>query len=229
MRIVGYVRVSVDREAERGLGLEVQRRAIRHWCYANGHRLIGLEEDTGLRGADDIANREALPAVLGALRDRRADAVVLLQLDRLSRDPAAQEAILAAIWRVGGRCFATESGEVDRDRTDGSTRAAIRRAMEIHGDLERRMFVQRLSAGRRRKAEAGGYAGFGSPEFGFRSSSGRLMVDADEQAALTRIQELYADGRSLRAIAGALTREGFRPRRSDHWHPQTVARIVSRL
>ena len=36
MRVVGYVRVSTDRQAEDGLGLDVQRDAIRKWATANG-------------------------------------------------------------------------------------------------------------------------------------------------------------------------------------------------
>ena len=42
MRVIGYVRVSTAVQAEDGLGLDVQKAAIRSWCKANGHRLVRL-------------------------------------------------------------------------------------------------------------------------------------------------------------------------------------------
>ena len=39
MKIVGYVRVSTATQAEEGLGLDVQKAALRAWSKANGHRL----------------------------------------------------------------------------------------------------------------------------------------------------------------------------------------------
>ena len=39
MRVVGYVRVSTDRQAEHGLGLQVQRKALADWCRTGGHRV----------------------------------------------------------------------------------------------------------------------------------------------------------------------------------------------
>ena len=83
--------------------------------------------------------------------------------------------------------------------------------------------------GRRLKAETGGYAGFGSPAYGQRAVKGELVPDADEQAALQRIRELHRQGRSLREIATALTDEGFKPKRADRWHPESLRRIVGRL
>ena len=39
MKLVAYLRVSTDRQAEEGLGLDVQDRAIRRWARDNGHRI----------------------------------------------------------------------------------------------------------------------------------------------------------------------------------------------
>jgi DNA invertase Pin-like site-specific DNA recombinase len=38
VKLVAYLRVSTDRQAEEGLGLEVQEQAIRTWARANDHR-----------------------------------------------------------------------------------------------------------------------------------------------------------------------------------------------
>ena len=42
MKVIAYLRVSTDRQAEEGLGLEVQEQAIRAWARANAHRVAEL-------------------------------------------------------------------------------------------------------------------------------------------------------------------------------------------
>ena len=41
MRLVAYVRVSTDRQAEEGLGIPIQEQAVTEWAKRNGHRLDG--------------------------------------------------------------------------------------------------------------------------------------------------------------------------------------------
>jgi hypothetical protein len=86
----------------------------------------------------------------------------------------------------------------------------------------------RSSARRRRKVARGDYAG-GAPAFGLRVEAHRLVAEATEQATLERIGELRRAGASLRAIARVLDQEGYRPKRSERWHPESLRRIIARL
>lgn len=56
-----------------------------------------------------------------------------------------------------------------------------------------------------------------------------LVADDREAPALERIRELHGAGLSLRATAVTLTEEGHKPKRSDRWHPKTLAKIVARF
>jgi DNA invertase Pin-like site-specific DNA recombinase len=47
--VVGYVRVSTAEQADSGLRLEAQRRAIHQECDRRGWELLGIEEDAGGR------------------------------------------------------------------------------------------------------------------------------------------------------------------------------------
>lgn len=228
MRVVGYVRVSTREQVEHGLGLEVQERAIRKWCTAGGHRLVAVYTDAGVSGSNGVEDREGLPLALEAIRDGQADAVVVLRLDRLARALTVQEATLATVWRMGGQLHTVESGEVLPDDPDDPMRTAMRQMAGVFAELERRMVVKRLRDGRKRKAEKGEFA-YGSPSFGVRAEGGALVADEREAAALARIRELHAEGVSLRGMAATLAEEGHRPKRSERWHPQSLARIVARL
>lgn len=228
MRVVGYVRVSTREQVEHGLGLDVQERSIRQWCRANGHRLVAIHADAGVSGSNGVEDRVGLPLALEAVRDGQTEALVVARLDRLARALTVQEATLAAVWRLGGKLFTVDGGEVLPDDPDDPMRTAMRQMVGVFSELERRMVVKRLRDGRRRKAELGGFA-YGSPAFGQRADDGALVVDADEAATLARIRQLHAEGASLRTMAATLTAEGRKPKRSDRWHPQSLARIVARL
>lgn len=233
VRVVGYVRVSTDRQVDAGAGLDVQRQAVRAWCREHGHRLVATVADEGVSGT--LTDRPALAEALALLRERKAGAVVVHRLDRLARDLVLQEQLLAECWRMGADVCSTSAGEdayLCDDPADPSRRL-IRQILGAVSDYERAMVRLRLETGRRHKAAAGGYA-YGAPPFGYRAEHGQLVARPDEQQALALIAELHraqlvAGATSVREIAAALTAAGHRPRRGSYWHPGVVARIVARL
>lgn len=230
MKVAGYIRVSTDRQAERGFGLDVQERAVKAWVRRHGHRLVEIHRDEGVSGSNGLDRRVGLADALQSLRDRKAQGLVVPRLDRLARDLVLQETLLGEVRRLDGEVFSCSDAEavflVD-DPADPSRRL-IRQILGAVAEYERSMIALRLRAGRRRKAEQGGYAGDGSPPFGWQAVDGALAPVEAEQRALHRIRDLHAGGHSLRSIADALQAEGHRPKRGDRWHPQTLARVLAR-
>jgi len=47
MKVIGYVRVSTEEQAQSGLGLESQRAKIEAYCELYGHELIEIITDAG--------------------------------------------------------------------------------------------------------------------------------------------------------------------------------------
>ncbi len=72
MRIAAYLRVSTDTQAEHGLGLDVQRQAIRAWARAHGHKITSWHADAGVSGSNGLDSREALPEAMAEVRSGRA-------------------------------------------------------------------------------------------------------------------------------------------------------------
>ena len=57
MRLVAYIRVSSETQVEHGLGLDVQRDAIRKWAKANAHRVVVRAVDEGESGKNGLDTR----------------------------------------------------------------------------------------------------------------------------------------------------------------------------
>jgi DNA invertase Pin-like site-specific DNA recombinase len=228
VKLVAYLRVSTERQAEEGLGLDVQARGIRRWARDNGHRIVMVARDEGLSGSNGVDTRLGLHDALAAVRHGPAQGLVVYRLDRLARKLTVQEATLAKVWDMGATVFAVDIGEVPRDDPDDPMKTALRQMVGVFAQLERGMISARLRSGRLLKAERGGYAGFGAPPYGSRAVGGELVSDAIEQQAIDRARTLRLSGASLRIIGETLAAEGYRPRRSDRWHPETLRRLLER-
>ena len=228
MKLVVYLRVSTDRQAEHGFGLDVQEASCRAWARSHGHRVTAVCSDEGVSGT--LLDRDGLADALELVRGRRAGGILVARLDRLARDLVVQEQLLAEVWRLDAEVYSAAGGEADlRDDPDDPSRKLIRQVLGAVAEYDRAMTSLRLRRGRRRKAEQGGYAGDGSPPYGLRAQDRELVVDDREAAALARIRQLHRDGLSLRAIIEILDAEGHTPKRSGRWHPQTLARVIARL
>jgi DNA invertase Pin-like site-specific DNA recombinase len=235
MRLVAYTRVSTGKQVEEGYGLDVQRDAITRWAKREGHRIVRWCADEGVSGTLTHAERPGLTCAFEAIESGAAEGLITYKLDRLARVLTVQEAALAYLWRLGGRAFTTDAGEVLQDDPEDPMRTAMRQMMGVFAQLERASLVARMRKGRRLKAERGGYA-YGSPRYGQQAGERRtgerkervLVVDDAEQAAIARIVELHRGGASLRSIAATLDAEGHKPKRASRWHPYSVKLMLDR-
>jgi DNA invertase Pin-like site-specific DNA recombinase len=175
-----------------------------------------------------VERLDGLQEALTAIAERRASGLVVRRLAVLGTRDLLQDVVFALILRYGGALFTCEEGMLDWDSPADANRRDARQALRALTLLDHCVRAMRARIRRRRKVARGGYAG-GAPRFGLRAEAHELVVEPTEQAALDRIAELRQAGVSFRAIAASLHEEGFQPKRSDRWHPETIRRIVQRL
>jgi DNA invertase Pin-like site-specific DNA recombinase len=224
MKLIAYTRVSTDRQAEHGLGLQVQEKAIRAWAKAEGHKIVAWYSDEGISGSNGLDTRPGLAEAFQRLERGEADALAVYRLDRLARKLASQLVWTERLEEAGRQVISVTEPDVGTDEM----RTLVRQMMGAIAEYERNVIKRRMQSGRALKAERGGYAGYGSPHFGVHAEGKELVPDAREQAAVARIRTLRADGLSLRQICTRLDTEGIRPKRGDHWHPTTLNRVLAR-
>jgi DNA invertase Pin-like site-specific DNA recombinase len=226
MRLIAYTRVSTDKQAEHGMGLDVQRSAIRAWAKAEGHRIVAWHSDEGVSGAkgldvnNGLTTRPGLAAAFTALENHEADALVVYRLDRLSRKQGHQEVWIERMENIGCQVISVTEPGYGEDEI----RNLVRQILGAVAEYERVVIVKRMQGGRAAKHAKGGYA-YGSPPYGWKAQDGELARDEAEQQVRAKMAELRAQGCSYGSIAGRLNLEGI-PARRGRWHGMTVKRAL---
>ena len=81
-KVVGYIRVSTEEQADSGLGLAAQRAAVAAEAEKRGWTLVAVHEDAQ---SGKSLDRPGLDAALAAVEAGEAGGIVVAKLDRLSR------------------------------------------------------------------------------------------------------------------------------------------------
>src|SRR5439155_8894668 len=118
MKVVGYVRVSLDCSIADLLPRRAQCDAIEAWARAHRHHLVRTYCDDGYTASSDLETRLALGDALQAIRDRRADGMVVARLDRLALSVVLQEELLNEIEGRAAKLFSAWPGEEAETSTE---------------------------------------------------------------------------------------------------------------
>jgi DNA invertase Pin-like site-specific DNA recombinase len=240
IRLVGYARVSTAAQSAHGVSIPAQEEALAAWCAEHGHELVATFAEEGVSGAEGLEGRFAFVEALDMIQSGASDGLIVLELDRLSRDVIVQENLLRDVWAAGGRkretfAFSTKAAETEQlvnDPTD-PTRKLVRVMLGAIAEWDREKIKLRLQAARRAKHQRGGYCG--GPTVGYGQlveGSGREAVrvpDPDLADVVSRIHELRADGETFNEIAEALNADGVRTAQGSSWFPTSVRRVALRV
>jgi site-specific DNA recombinase len=216
-RVVGYVRVSTAKQADGGHSLEAQRAKLDAYCALYGYDLVAVEADEGA-SASTTDGRPGLARALGLCRAGRADAVLVVKLDRLTRSTRDLGALLDESSRAGWGILSV--GE-QLDTTSAAGRLVVG-VLGVVAQWEREAAGERTSAAMVDMRARGLYTG-GEARYGYRvGTAGELVPDPAEQAALAAVRELRAAGLSLRATSAELAKRGMFTRSGRAFSPSTL-------
>lgn len=207
-RVIGYIRVSTEEQADSRAGLEAQRAAILAEAERRGWRLIEVIEDAGYSGRS--LKRPGIQAALDALQGRKADTLVVAKLDRLSRSLLDFAGLMDKATRERWALVALDLG-VDTTSPAGEAMANM---LATFAQFERRLIGQRtreaLAAKRARGERLGRASTLSSP-------------------VVERIQAARRQGLSLRAIAAALNEERVATGQGGKkWYASSVKSVLER-
>ncbi len=226
-RVLGYVRVSTEQQADGGVSLDAQREKLRAYAVAMDLELVAILEDAGV-SAKTLA-RPALQEALRRLEAGEADGLLVCKLDRLTRS-------VRDLGDLVDRYFATRWSLLSVADSIDTRSAAGRLVLNVLASVsqwEREATGERTKealAHLRREGVRLGREGLGWCRLTEADANGRRVVaDIDDEGrTVARLLELHREGRSLRAIAAVLAAEGRRTKRGGTWAPETVRKVLSR-
>lgn len=227
-RVVGYVRVSTEGQADSGISLEAQRAKLEAYSLAMDLELLSIEEDAGV-SAKTVEGRPGLLRALARLDSGEATGLLVVKLDRLTRS-------VRDLGDLVERYFAARHSLMSVSDSIDTRTAAGRLVLNVLASVaqwEREATAERTRESLAHLKSTGVLVGgvpLGTRRTGEIDRDGRRVVveDEAEMVAVHRALELRAGGSSLRAIARVLRDEGHATKRGGRWEATTVSRVLSR-
>jgi DNA invertase Pin-like site-specific DNA recombinase len=207
VRVLAYVRVSSEEQADSRAGLDAQRAAIEAECRRRDWQILEVIEDAGYSAKD--LKRPGVHAALEALESGRADALVVAKLDRLSRSMLDFTALMAKAQKQNWALVVLDCA-VDTTTPAGEAMAHV---LATFAQFERRLIAERTKAALAVKKAQG--VRLGRP------------ASIPNQLA-KRIVRMRERGLTLQAICDTLNDEHVpTPRGGAVWRPTSLRAVLA--
>jgi site-specific DNA recombinase len=219
MKVVGYARVSTEKQVKEGISLEAQEAKIKAWAELNDSELIAICRDEGISGAK--ADRAGLKKALEAATEHQA-ALVVYSLSRLSRSTRLTCEIGDKLDKAGADLVSI-SEKIDTTTAAGKM---VFRVLAAMAEFERDQISERTKLALNHKKSKGEKTG-GDVPFGWDvNESGKLIENDTEQNIIGLIFDAWGCGNSLGSIAKKLNNDGHKTKRGSKFYAQTIKNIL---
>lgn len=223
MRLLAYIRVSTDDQAEQGHSLGLQPDRLAAYCALHQHQLVGQFQDEGVSASIPLARRPGGAGLLAALRAGEADGVVVVRLDRLFRSALDGLSFFEGFANRHTVAVHSVSELIDTSTPAGRLNLTIQLAA---AQYERDLAVQRAEDNTRGLRKAGKV--YGHVPYGCVAVDGRLYHCPELWPVRLRIVSLREQGYSLGTIRALLRDEGHpAPAGGDRWSKSTLAALCA--
>ncbi len=214
-----YARISQDRAGE-GLGVKRQLADCRAEAERRGWPVVAEFVDDDISAYSGKA-RPGYRAMLEAIRDREADAVLVWHVDRLHRRPIELEEFVNTCAEAGVTDLATVHGDLNLGTGDGLLVARLMAAVAAgESDTKSRRSRSKMLE----LAQAGKPSGGGPRPFGFRPD--RVTLDEAEAAVIRELAARLLAGEPLVSLTKWLQDSQVRTVMGKDWRTPTVRNLL---
>lgn len=184
-----YLRVSTDMQAQEGYGLDTQYEKIRKYCEAYEVPNPVVFVDDGYTGVND--HRPAYQKMLELMHKGRIKFVITYSLDRIGRNQMLILKFLKEECVKAGCDFLAVKDNIDS--RSKQTYGILISILSIFAEFDHDAIVEKLTLGRKQRAQDGYWKGGGVPPFGYYYSKeeNNLVVDPVKGPLVKKIFNLY--------------------------------------
>ena len=222
-RTIAYLRVSTDKQADRGVSLDAQRAKVK--AYAELYDLDVVEVIVDAGESAKSLDRPGLQRALSMLKRGEGDALLVVKLDRLTRSVRDLGHLVERYFAPGKAALLSVGEQID---TRSAAGRLVLNVLASVSQWEREAIGERTATAMQHKAAQGEYTG-GAVPYGYLIGADGEHVEevAEEQAVLLAARGLRASGLSLRQVAAELDRRGMRSRTGRAFGPKQVRAMVA--
>lgn len=219
---VGYIRVSTKQQAgEDRMGRDAQKEAISNYANENGYVIARwyTDETSGVK-----EHREALDEILftDELEEAGVQAVIAYKSDRFARDI---KLYFYYLFTLEKRHISLLSVNERFDDDEYGLSSVYRSLMLFVAEQERKNITMRTMAGRKVKAQKGGYAG-GKRPYGYNVFGHKLVIDEDEANIVRLVFLLREQNCTMQEISDILNDRGYKTRRNGYFGASQISSIL---
>lgn len=220
INVIGYIRVSTDGQCgEDKFGLEVQENQIKEYAAKNDMVIVKWFRDEGESGAKERPGFDEI--IYGEVTNPPYEAVIVAKSDRVARDINVYYYYKMMLLKKDIKLIS-----IAEDFEQFGVFAPMLEAFTLCvADMERQNINKRTSAGRKVKAEKGGYSGGRAP-MGYKVENKSLVINPEEAPAVLRAFELRDAGVVMLDIVDTLNKEGYQTRNGKPFVISTVQSIL---
>lgn len=216
-RVIGYLRVSTDRQ-----DVDNQRHEIHGYAEREGLTVnVWLEAEVSSRKSTKERRVDELVAML-----RRGDSVIVSELSRLGRSISENLNILHDLGKKGVTTHIVKQGLRTNGKNDVMATMMLTN-LSFAAELERELVSQRTKGALARLKSQG--VQLGNPRLSELHAQQTATLDAHAECFRSTLAELQGQGLSQRAIVAELNHRGLLTVRGKHWTLCQLQRVMKRL
>jgi len=234
--VIGYYRVSDQKQVKNGVSLEAQQGAITEWVQRKGLAIMEWHHDDG-HTAKTRENRPGFDAALARVCEIKG-ILVVYSISRMARN--ARDAIeISETLRKNGADLVMLDQNVDTSTPYGRLFFTIMAAMaQLESELKGASISLAMQHIKKSEAPGGGHVGkapYGyrfdirrrNQETGENAFHGLAEIPA-EQAVIEKIRQWHGEGNTYREIIARLEWEKIPSRSGRNWSLSTLSGILRR-
>lgn len=224
VKVVIYVRVSTQEQANEGYSIGEQIERLNKYCEAMGWVIVETYVDPGYSGGS--TDRPALQKMIKDLEAGDVDKVVVYKLDRLSRSQKDTLFLIEDVFLKHNTDFVSMNENFDTSTPFGRAMIGI---LAVFAQLEREQIKERMSMGREARAKEGKWRGGGNVPTGYDyiPSEDALVVNEYERMQVRELYDLFLKGMPLNAIETLFREKGYRRKTGGEWQTKEMRYLMS--
>ena len=193
MECVAYMRVSTEKQAEEGNGLESQKRDIENYCKKNEYIITDYYIDDGYTGAN--MDRPELQRLISDCVAKRIKCVVAFKLDRLSRSMVDGIYMIERVFQPNNILFKCVHDSISYD---SPMEQAYTQMMAAFAQLDKNTTLLRMRGGMLERVKQGYWMGGGNTPYcySYSKETGTLVPIPERKKQANEAIDLFLQGYS---------------------------------